>query len=97
LTVTTAPSSTFNAAITLAISGLPTGMTVQMLPASVVPAPGGRTTTVTFSVASKAAAKAYVVSVSATGGGVTQTQKLTVAVGAQTASHAQFPQGSGSH
>ncbi len=97
LTVTTAPSSTFNAAITLAISGLPTGMTVQVLPASVVLAPGGRTTTVTFSVASKVAAKAYVVSVSATGGGVTQTQKLTVTVGAQTASHAQFPQGSGSH
>jgi subtilase family serine protease len=91
LTITTAPNSTFNAAITLAISGLPAGMTVQVLPASVVPAPGAATTTITFSASSKVAAKAYPVTVSATGGGITQTQKLTVTVGSQTASRARFP------
>jgi subtilase family serine protease len=91
LTITTAPNSTFNSAITLAVSGLPSGMTAQVLPASVVPAPGGRTTTVTFSVASKVAAKGYPVTVSATGGGITQTQKLTVTVGSRTASHTRFP------
>jgi subtilase family serine protease len=91
LTITTAPNSTFNAAITLAVSGLPTGMAVQVLPASVIAAPGAATTTLTLSASSKLAAKAYPVTVSATGGGVTQTQKLTVTVGSQTASRARFP------
>ncbi len=80
VTVTTTPNATFNAAITLTVSGLPAGVTVQILPASVVPAPGARATTMTFSAASNVVARAYPVTISATGGGVTQTQTVTVNV-----------------
>jgi hypothetical protein len=62
-----------------------------VLPASVIAAPGAATTTLTFSASSKVAAKAYPVTINAIGAGVTQTQKLTVIVGSQTASHARFP------
>ena len=79
LTIITTPNSTFNAAITLAVA-VPTGITVQILPSSVVAAPGGGTTTLTFSVTSKMVPKAYPVTLTATGGGVTQKQALAVNV-----------------
>jgi hypothetical protein len=82
LTLTTTPTSTFNAAITLAVTGLPAGMTVQILPSSVVAAPGTGAPVVTFSASSKVAAKSYSITLTATGGGVTQKQTLTVNVGA---------------
>jgi hypothetical protein len=97
VTMTTAPNSTFNAAITLAVSGLPSGMTVQILPASIISAPGAATRAVTFAAASKVAAKAYPVTVSATGGGITQIQKLTVTVALRSATRKRFPQETKSH
>jgi pseudomonalisin len=80
VTMTTTPNSTFNAAITLAVSGLPSGMTMQILPASIVAAPGAGARTVTFAIGSKVVAKAYPLTISAIGEGVTQIQKLTVTV-----------------
>ncbi|MFZ0771226.1 MAG: protease pro-enzyme activation domain-containing protein [Candidatus Sulfotelmatobacter sp.] len=80
VTFTTTANSTFNAAVTLTASGLPTGLTVAFSPSHIVTAPGSGATTVTFSAASSLAPKAYSVSVSATGGGVTQNQTLTVNV-----------------
>ena len=80
VTLTITATSNFNAAITLSVTGLPAGMTAQLLPSSVVGAPGSGATAVTFSVASNVAPKAYSVTVTAAGGGVTQKQTLTVNV-----------------
>ena len=80
VTLTTIASSNFNAAVTLSVTGLPAGMTAQLLPSSVVGAPGSGASAVTFSVASNVAPKAYSVAVAATGGGVTQKQTLAVNV-----------------
>ena len=80
LTFTTTPSSTFNAAITLSVTGLPAGLTVQILPSGLVAAPGVRASTITFSAASKVAPKAYPITLTAIGAGVTQKQTVTVNV-----------------
>ncbi len=80
LTFTTTPNSTFNAAITVSVTGLPAGLTVQILPSGVVAAPGGRASTITFSATSKVAPKAYPITLTAIGAGVTQKQTVTVNV-----------------
>ncbi len=80
LSLTTRPNSTFDAAISLTVAGLPSGLTVQFLPSSVVAAPGAATTPVTFSAASTVLPKSYLVTLTATGDGVSQKQALTVDV-----------------
>jgi len=80
VTLTTIASSNFNAAVTISVTGLPAGMIAQLLPSSVLGAPGSGASAVTFSVASNVAPKAYSVAVAATGGGVTQKQTLVVNV-----------------
>jgi hypothetical protein len=55
-------------------------MTAQFLPASVIAAPGSGATSVTFSAGSNLVPKTYLVVLTATGGGVTQTQTVTVNV-----------------
>ncbi len=80
LTLTTTPSSNFNAAVILTVAGLPSGMTVQLLPSSMIAAPGARATSVTFSAAANVAPKTYSVTVTATGGGVSQEKTLAVSV-----------------
>jgi pseudomonalisin len=80
LTLTTSPNSTFNSAVVLTVSGLPAGLTAQFLPASVIAAPGGRATTVTFATTSNLSAKTYSITLTATGGGVTERQIVTVNV-----------------
>jgi hypothetical protein len=78
LTLTTTPNSSFNAAISLTATGLPSGLTVQFSPSNVVTAPGSRATTMTFSATTSLAPKAYSVTVIAVGGGITQKQTFTV-------------------
>ena len=80
VTMTTTANSSFNAAITLSVTGLPAGMTVQALPSSVVGAPGSGAVWVTFLAASNVAPKAYSVTVTAAGSGVSQKQTLAVNV-----------------
>src|SRR5258708_6710079 len=80
LTLTSTPNSTFSAAITLTVTGLPTGVTAQFLPASIIAAPGAGVTTVTFSAASSVTVKSYLIVVAASGGGLTQKQTLTMNV-----------------
>ena len=80
LTLTTMPNSAFSAAVTWSVSGLPTGMTAQFSPGSVVAARGAGTTVVTFAAASNVAAKAYPATLTATGGGVTEKQTIAVTV-----------------
>ena len=80
LTLTTTPNSTFNAAVTLTATGLPVGISAQFLPASIIAAPGGGAITVTFTATSNIAAKVYAITLTASGGGVTQKQSLTLNV-----------------
>jgi subtilase family serine protease len=79
VTLTTAANTTFNAAVSLSVSALPAGMTASFAP-SRIPSPGSGTSTLTFSAASGVAAGAYTVSITATGGGITQTARITVNV-----------------
>lgn len=80
LTLTTTPNSTFNSSITFSLSGLPSGVTAQFLPSSVVSAPGAAATLVTFSASAAAVPKAYSLVLTAVGGGITQKQTLTLNV-----------------
>lgn len=80
LSLTTKPNSTFDAAIALTVSGLPSGISAQFLPSSIVSAPGARSTLVTFSVAAAVTPKVYAVTLTAAGGGVSQKQALNISV-----------------
>jgi subtilase family serine protease len=78
-TITTAVSGGFNSAIALTASGQPTGVTVSFSPASIA-APGSGTSTMTIAVASTTAAGTYPITVTATGGSVTQIATVTLTV-----------------
>jgi len=78
-TIETTVVGDFNNAVTLAASGLPTGITAAFSPASIAaPAAGSSTTTIT--VASSVAAGTYPFTVTGSGGGVNSTATVTVVV-----------------
>ncbi|HXE34722.1 MAG TPA: protease pro-enzyme activation domain-containing protein [Verrucomicrobiae bacterium] len=78
-TITTAVSGGFNSAIALSATGQPTGVTVSFSPTSIA-APGSGTSTMTIAVASTTAAGTYPITVTGTGGSVTQTATVTLTV-----------------
>jgi kumamolisin len=78
-TIATTVSGTFNAAIDLTASGLPTGVTVAFKPKSIA-APGAGTSTMTFTVAATTAPGTYPITVTATGGGLTNTATVSLTV-----------------
>jgi kumamolisin len=78
-TITTAVSGGFNSAIALTASGQPTGVTVSFSPTSIA-APGSGTSTMTIAVASTTAAGIYPITVTGTGGSVTQSTTVTLTV-----------------
>jgi subtilase family serine protease len=82
-TVSSAALYGFNSAVALTASGMPTGVTISFSPAS-LPTPGTVTTagtsTMTVSVASTVAAGNYTLTVTGSGGGVTQTASLVLTV-----------------
>jgi kumamolisin len=78
-TITTAVSGGFNAAVALAASGAPAGVTVTFSPASIA-APGSGASTVTFAVASTTAAGTYSITITGTGAGLTQTATVSLTV-----------------
>ena len=77
--VSTAKTGTFNAAIALSISGLPTGATGKFSPTS-IPAPGTGTGTLTLASTTAAKSGTYNLTVTASGGGQTKTQPLTLTI-----------------
>ena len=79
IAVSTARTGTFNAAVALSVSGLPTGATGKFLPASIV-APGTGTSYLTLAATSSAKSGTYNLTVTATGGGQTKTQPLTLTI-----------------
>ncbi len=78
-TITTAVSGGFNSAIALTASGQPTGVTVSFSPTSIA-APGSGTSTMNIAVASTTAAGTYPITVTGTGGSVTQIATVTLTV-----------------
>jgi subtilase family serine protease len=73
----------FNSAVSLSVTGLPSGVTASLTKTALA-APGDGTVTATFAVASSAKAGSYSVVVSGSGGGQTETAPLTLTVtGAQ--------------
>ena len=78
-TVTTAVSGGFNSAVALTASGAPSGVTVSFSPSSIA-APGSGTSTVTFAVASGTTAGTYSITITGTGGGLTQTATVSLTV-----------------
>jgi uncharacterized membrane protein len=76
-TLTTTRSSTFNAAVAFAITGLPTGATAKFTPASIA-APGAGSTTLQVTLPLTTKGGTYPATVTATGGGVTKTLLVSI-------------------
>jgi phospholipase C len=83
-TITVTVSGSFNNAVALSASGMPSGVTASFNPSS-IPAPGSGSSTLTLTASASAPVGTYSVTVTGTGGGVTQTTvvSLTVTSGTQ--------------
>jgi uncharacterized membrane protein len=78
-TVMTTLLGTFNSAITLSASGMPSGVTVSLNP-NTIPAPGGGTSAMTIMVAANTVLGTYPITVTGKGGGVQHTFNVTLEV-----------------
>src|SRR5947209_5670853 len=78
-TVSTAISGSFNSAVSLSASGLPTGTSASFSPTSIA-APGSGSSTMTITVGSTTATGTYNVTVTGTGGGKTHTANVSLTV-----------------
>jgi subtilase family serine protease len=78
-TITTAVSGGFNSAIGLSAAGAPSGVTVGFSPSS-IGAPGSGTSTATFTVASNATPGTYPITITGTGGKLTQNTTVSLSV-----------------
>ena len=77
--VSTSVSGGFNSSISLSASGVPSGVSVSFNPASIA-APGSGSSSVTFNVAAGTTAGTYPITITATGGGLTQTTTINLTV-----------------
>jgi len=78
-TITTSASGSFNSAITLTASGEASGETVSFSPSSIA-APGAGTSTFTVKASKRASTGSHTITITASGGGITQTTPITVDV-----------------
>ncbi len=78
-TITTTLSGSFNSAIALSASGLPTGATASFSPTSIA-APGAGSSTLTISVGSTTPVGTYSVTVNGSGGGLTRATAINLTV-----------------
>jgi hypothetical protein len=77
--ISTTVAGGFNSAISLSVSGLPSGVTASLSPTSIA-APGNGSSTLTFNASSTAATGNFNVTVTATGGSITHTATIALAV-----------------
>jgi subtilase family serine protease len=77
--ITTSVSGGFASAIDLSATGQPTGVTVRFSPVSIA-TPGSGTSNMTLSVSRRASTGTYPITITGTGGGITQTTTLTFEV-----------------
>lgn len=80
-TISTSGSNGFNSAVSLSVSGLPSGVTASFSPTSIA-APGTGNSTLTFTASSTATTGTFNATVSATGGGTTHTTPISVTINA---------------
>ncbi len=78
-TITSTITGTFNSAVALSVSGLPTGVTAAFTPASLV-APGSGSSTLTLSTAQTAAVGSYTLTVTGVGNAITHTTTVTLVI-----------------
>jgi uncharacterized membrane protein len=86
-TISTSISGGFNSAVSLTVSGLPSGVTAVFNPAPIA-APGSGSSTITFTASSTAAIGTANVTIMASGGGVTRT--TTIALTVKSSAQADF-------
>jgi len=79
LTVTTKSAGGFNSSAAIAVTGLPSGVTATLTPASIA-APGAGTVAIKFSASSTATLGAAKVSISVSGGGLAASVPLTLTI-----------------
>jgi hypothetical protein len=79
ITFTTLKGMGFNSGIALSISGVTSGVTTSFAPTNIT-APGSGSSNLKLSVASTKATGITILTVSATGGGVTKTQTISLTV-----------------
>ncbi|MGA8154518.1 MAG: S53 family peptidase [Terriglobales bacterium] len=79
LTFNIAATSTFDAAVALNVTGVPSGMTASFSPARIA-APGSGSSTLTLTTASSTVPGNYMLGVKAIGGGVTRTTNQAISV-----------------
>lgn len=77
--ISTTVAGGFNSAISLSVSGLPSGVTASLSPTSIA-APGNGSSTLTFNASSTATTGNFNVTVTATGGSITHTAAIALAV-----------------
>jgi hypothetical protein len=81
-TITVASSDDFDSAVSLSVSGLPSGVTASLSSGSITPpADGSTTSTLTLTASSSATAGSATVTITGTGGGVTKTTIVALTVG----------------
>jgi len=77
--ITSTISGSFNSAVALSASGMPSGVSSTFSPASIA-APGSGVSTLTFTASSSAAAGTYPITVAGSGGGLTRTTAISMTV-----------------
>jgi kumamolisin len=83
-TISTSVAGGFSSAISLSASGAPGGVTLTFSPTSIA-APGGGSSTLSIAVASTVAAGTYTITVTGTGGNLTQSTTVSLTVTSPTA------------
>lgn len=78
-TISSAAVAGFNSAVSLSVSGAPSGVTAGLNPASIA-APGSGSSTLTLTAASTAATGTFNVTVTGTGGGMTHSVTVSVTI-----------------
>jgi kumamolisin len=77
--ITSTVSGSFDSAISLSASGLPSGVTASFSPTSIA-APGSGSSKVTFTVSRHASTGTHTISITGTGGGLTETTTVSLTV-----------------
>jgi hypothetical protein len=88
-TITSTIVGSFNAAVALSASGMPSGVTVAFVPSSIA-APGSGTSTMTVTAAANATLGNSTITITGTGGGKTHTATVGLTVTAPSSTTAQF-------
>lgn len=83
VTLTSSPNSTFKSAVTLAVTGAPSGVTATLAPATIA-SPGSGSAVLTIAVSSSATPGTYLLAITGQGGGVSAKATVSLVIPAPT-------------